>query len=129
MPVRETEDKNKAQTGAKKTVKKNPFEERLKKFLENVQKGLTAKIHQIKCVKVSEPGEPKVDMGFLVFSKNGAKDTEIDREYNVEVIKDVLFHYHTAPEKPTANPAFLQVVNPVDEDSPYMLTYQEYSDK
>lgn len=109
-----------------KIITKNPFEERFLKYLENVAKGLSKKVQQVKISKVAEKGAPKIDMAFAVFSPNGQADEAADDKENIKIIKDVLFHYHTADDNPKAKPIFIQVLLPAEVGNPHILSYQEY---
>ena len=108
-------------------IRKQAFEDGVLKYIGEVNPEYVDMIQEIKCTKVAEPNMPKIDMAFLVFSKNGAKDEEVDSAVNKEVIKEILLHYHTAVDVSKGKPVFLQVLGKT-EDEPFVLTYQEYTE-
>ena len=108
-------------------VKKSIMEEKVKKYLAEVSKELPSKVFEIfeRMLTSKESGEKSVVV-FTAFSPNGEADEEVDDTFNIEKIKEVLFHYHTAQEKiATGKIMVVEVVPPSEEGEPHLACFQE----
>ena len=65
------------------------------------------------------------ELCFVTFSENGAEDTAIDDDFNVLKIKDVLFADAISTASDVTPQPFIEVIPPKDDNSPYMLVFQE----
>lgn len=117
-----------AETG-KKLVTKSPLQEKFKKFLAAVDPEYPSKIVEMMQRKVTgESAEDTADIVFATFSPNGEADADnVDLEYNKEVIKNILFYYHTAPESTKAGGKVecLEIVPPSEDSAAHILGYYE----
>ena len=114
-------------TPVKEVVKKSILEEKVKKYLGEVSKELPTKVFELfeRMLTNKESGE-KSTVVFLAFSTNGESDDEVDDKFNVEKIKELLFHYHTAPEKIASGKIIvIEVVPPTEADEPHLVCFQE----
>lgn len=112
-------------TTAPKTVQKSPLEEKVKKFLDEVNPTIKDKIQE-KLERVVASGGEKTNVLFLRFSKN-ASDEEVDDEVNVETIKEILFAFHTMPENHKSGKALMVEIVPKTEDDPHTMCFYEVS--
>lgn len=111
-------------TGGKQ-VKKSPLQEKFKKFLKECNPEYPDMINDLSERMVSDD-DTKFPVVFAVFSKNGESDEDVDNEFNKDIIKNVLFFYHTAEEKhATGKVELIEVLPPEDENSPHILCYHE----
>lgn len=108
-----------------KTVKKSPLEEKVKKFLDEVNPELQGKIQE-RLERVVSAGGEKNNVLFLRFS-DSSEDEEVNDEANVEAIKEILFFYHTAPEKIKSGKAMVVEIVPKTEDDPHTICFYEVS--
>lgn len=109
----------------KKIIRKNVFDDNFYKYLEEVNPELKGKVFEVKFTKIAEPNMPKMDAAFVIFSENGVEDDEVVEEANVECIKEVLFHYHIAPDKVQNKVKNIQIIAKKDESEPFVMCYQE----
>lgn len=121
--------------GAQKVVEKFPTTEKLKKFLEKAEKGLSKQLFNVKEIEAGKQGEQKNRIVFFTFAENPAKEdqdglTPEEDQFNVQKIKDVLFHYHTMEFEQAGTVIVLQVSRPMPDDPSgyHLLSYQEYKD-
>lgn len=112
-------------TTAPKTVQKSLLEEKVKKFLDEVNPTIKDKIQE-KLERVVASGGEKTNVLFLRFSKN-ASDEEVDDEVNVETIKEILFAFHTMPENHKSGKALMVEIVPKTEDDPHTMCFYEVS--
>lgn len=127
MPKREPEgavQKVQATETATQTVKKLPLTEKVKKWLGAVRPDLTDNIYEIVERVVEDDEKNKNNVCFVTFSPEG---DDVDDAYNESAIKDVLFAYHTIPDKTPAGKVMLVEVLTPEEGSiePYILVMQE----
>lgn len=111
----------------KEVVKKSILEEKVKKYLGEVSKELPTKVFELfeRMLTNKESGE-KSTVVFLAFSTNGEADEDVDDEFNVSKIKDLLFYYHTAPEKiATGKIMVIEIVPPTEAGEPHLACFQE----
>ena len=109
-----------------KTVKKNPLEAKVKKYIKDVSPDIADKVDEIIIRNVKDEEGNKSDCAFLTFTA-GSKD-EVENELeNVMCIKDLLFAYHTNEQDGVVKGKHLmiEVLAPEDEESPYIVVFQE----
>lgn len=119
--------------GEKKVVEKFPATEKLKKFLEKAEKGLSKLIFETREIEVGKTGEAKSRIVYVSFAPTpkGEDHEELTPEddvFNVQKIKDVLFHYHTSEYTDQAGMVLImQVLQPAldDPNGFHLLAYQE----
>lgn len=115
--------------GEKKVVQKSILEERVKKFIAEVDPEMVGKMNDIfeRAILDNETKE-KANVVFTAFSTNGADDEDVDDTFNIKCIKDILFHYHTMPEKAKGGKALVvEVVPPTSEGDPHLICFHELS--
>lgn len=112
-------------TATPKTVQKSLLEEKVKKFLDEVNPTIKDKIQE-KLERVVASGGEKTNVLFLRFSKNSS-DEEVDDEVNVETIKEILFAFHTMPENHKSGKALMVEIVPKTEDDPHTMCFYEVS--
>lgn len=124
-PKKETPKEEKPKAGTK--VQKFIMEERARKYLKAM--GVEDRINEVSNRTITSADGAKVDVAFIVFSKNGEKDEEVDNDFNVSTIKDILFNYHTVPEEvASANQFIIEVLPPTEgTNDPAILCFQEVS--
>lgn len=111
--------------GATTKVTKYPLEEKVVKYLAAIRPDLPACINESVNSDVKTP-DGKVTVCFMTFSPNGADDESVDDDFNVQAIKDILFDYHTVPDKaPTGKQLIVEVLKPETEGDPTMVCFQE----
>lgn len=108
-----------------RTIKKSPLEDTVKKYLTLVNPEIEGKIQESLERVLSAEGE-KTNVLFVRFSAS-SEDKEVDDEANIEVMKEILFHYHTAPEKVRGGKALVIEVVPSTEDDPHTMCFYEVS--
>lgn len=106
-------------------VKKSPLEEKVKKYLDEVSPEIQGKIHE-KLERVVNADGEKNNVLFVRFS-DSPEDEEVNDEVNVSVIKDILFHYHTAPEKIKGGKALVLEIVPPADGQPHTICFYEVS--
>lgn len=130
-----TTEKTKPAAAAKapepKVIQKSILEEKAKKFIAEVNPEYVDKINDILERQVlDKESNEKDNVVFVAFSPNGPDDEDVDDKFNVEVIKDCLFAYHTLPEKAKSGKQLVIEVMPPAEstpDAPHMLIFHEVS--
>lgn len=132
-PVAETKETPKtsapkADAGAKAGTKKFPLIERVKKFFDKVSPELNENIFEINEQNVEQDGH-KNKCVFVVFTDktNAQAEGSVVEEKNVELIKEVLFGYHTLADAiPPGKALEVGVMSPKDEDGVHILCIQEF---
>jgi hypothetical protein len=110
-------------TGTKKFI----LVEKTKKFFDTIDKKLNLHVHQMMERVVEDAEKNKNNVVFVTFSTEGCtEEDEVDDEVNIEMIKKVLFAYHTMPDKINTGKAFMIEVLVSDEDAPHILVVQEF---
>ena len=111
-------------TGTKKFI----LVEKTKKFFDSIDKELNKHVHQMMERVVEDSEKNKNNVVFVTFSTLGCtEEDEVDDEENIEMIKKVLFAYHTMPDKINTGKAFVvEVLVPDEDDSPHILIVQEF---
>ncbi len=113
-------------TPAKGPVRKSPLVEKVKSFLNTVEPKLADKICELEERPVADGDGGKQDVVFISFSPGGEKDDAVDDAYNVSKIKEVLFAYHTAPEKAaTGKSMMVEVLPPAEKGVAHYLALHE----
>lgn len=112
-------------SNAPKTVQKSPLEEKVKKFLDEINPTIKDKIQE-KLERVVASGGEKTNVLFLRFSKSSS-DEVVDDEVNVETIKEILFAFHTIPETHKSDKALMVEIVPKTEDDPHTMCFYEVS--
>lgn len=116
---------------APKTVQKSILEEVAKKFIAEVNPEYVEKIYDILERQVLDnESKEKDNVVFVAFSTNGAADEDADDAFNISVIKDCLFAYHTLPEKAKSGKQLVVEVMPPaasTPDAPHMLIFHQVS--
>ena len=112
------EEKKAPAKGAKttKTEKRSPLATKVKKFFAEVDDKLEESIYEIMEQQVKDSEGNKENVMFVRFSDDVESD-EINEEFNVAKIKEVLYHYHTTDEKLKTGKAIVLDVIPVDENN------------
>mgnify|MGYP001339669434 FL=1 len=95
-PAKKTETKSAKGTG-KKTIKATPLSKKVKRFLDNAYPKWEEHVFE-QAEKVVNDGGEKYNVMFMRFS-DSKDDKELNDDKNVEIIKDILFSYHTVDEK------------------------------
>lgn len=109
------------------TVKKFLMVERAKKFFDTIDPAINNHIHQIAERVVEDEEKNKNTVCFVTFSTAGAKEEDlVDEVENTRIIKDILFAYHTTPEKIPSGKAIVLEVLPAKDDVPHILVVQEF---
>lgn len=106
----------------KSTVKKLPLTERSIKYLKSMIPDVEDKIYEVLERQVEADDKEKYNVCFVSLSED--KDVEPTAENSKEIIKEILFLYHTAPDtNPTGKQMVLEVLD--DESGAYLLVMQE----
>lgn len=118
------EEKPKKGSGKKKVVKKSALADKVKSFVASVNPEYPEKVQEVMEKLVKDKEGEKTNVVFVRFSENG-DDEEVNDEANIEVIKDLLFAYHTVPDKSTSGKQLmLEVLTPEDGD-PHTVCFHE----
>lgn len=121
MPVEEKVEET-------KTVQKSVLEERVKKFLKEIDPELLNKINELTDRQVvdKQNNNEKVNIVFMVFSTNGEQDGDKpDNAVNEECMKKILFHYHTATDKTSGKSLLIEILASKSDDQPHVMCFQE----
>ena len=109
------------------TVKKSPLIEKVKKMFDTVDPTIRENIFEEVERQVTGDSQEKTNVAFFQFSPTKEAD-EFDNDFNVDVIKDILFAHHTMEEKtPTGNPLMVEVLPPANDGEPHTLCVYEVS--
>lgn len=106
------------------TVKKFLLTEKVKKYLGEIAPDSVQHIHEVEERIVQDEENYKNNVCFITFSDDPKQEATND-EFNVGIIKDVLFGFHTTPEKHKTGKAMYVEVIPATDDAPHILIVQE----
>lgn len=120
--AKETTDKA---TKTPDAVQKSLLDEKVKKFLDEVNPDIKNRIQE-KLERVVKSDGEKINVLFMRFSKTSA-DEVVDEETNVETMKEILFAFHTTPDTHKSGKAMMVEIVPKTEDDPHTMCFYEVS--